>query len=149
MRFDIKGEDFFGKRGMTWDEFEAEVQKLAAKIDFTPDIIVGIARGGVIPATLFSYIFRVKDMFVLKLEKKGEKQISAFALKDVAGKRVLLVEDMIETGRGMMGGKEFLQGKGAEVKTACLYTMAKSEIVPDFSLKRLHEAPEFPWNKKR
>ena len=132
---------------MHWDELESEVRKLRKKIDYTPDIVVGIARGGVIPATLLSKFLKVKDMFTLKLEKKGEKHISAFAIADIKGKNILLVEDMIETGRGMIGGKEFLEARGASVKTACLYTMAKSEIAPDFSLRELLEVPEFPWNK--
>ena len=132
---------------MNWDEFEAEMRKLKGKVDLTPDIVVGIARGGVIPATLLSKWLKVKDLFTLKLEKKREKGISAFAMADVTGKNILLVEDMIETGRGMLGGKEFLEARGAKVMTACLYTMAKSEIVPDFFLRQLPEVPEFPWNK--
>ena len=132
---------------MTWDEFEKEMRKLREKIDFAPDIVVGIARGGVIPATLLSKWLKVKDMFTLKLIKKGEKGIAAFVMSDIAGKNILLVEDSIETGRGMTGGMEFLEARGAKVKTACLYTMAKSEIVPDFYLKELVEFPVFPWNK--
>jgi len=35
---------------MTWQEFEEELNTLSQKIDFTPDIIVGIVRGGLVPA---------------------------------------------------------------------------------------------------
>ena len=132
---------------MNWDEFENETRKLAKKIDYNPDIVVGIARGGVIPATLLSKLLKVKDMFTLKLEREGERRISAFLVSDVANKNILLVEDMIETGRGFIAGKKFLEEKGAQVKTACLYTMATSEVVPDFFLRELPEVPEFPWNR--
>ncbi len=132
---------------MNWDEFDAEVRELAQRIDYTPDIVVGIARGGVIPAALLSKILKVKDMFVLKLEREGERKISAFLVSDISGKKILLVEDMLETGRGLIAGKKFLEEKGAEVRTACLYTMPKSEIVPDYSLKVVPEVVPFPWNK--
>ena len=132
---------------MKWDEFDADTRTLAGKIDFTPDIIVGIARGGVIPATLLAKILKVKDMFVLKLQRVNERRISAFMLDDISGKRILLVEDMIETGRGLKTGKEFLEEKGAAVKTACLYTMPISEITPDYFLKQIDQVADFPWNR--
>ena len=132
---------------MNWDEFESETRTLAKKIDIVPDIIVGIARGGVVPAALLSKLLKVKDMFVLKLERDGERRISAFAVDDVSDKTVLLVEDMIETGRGLIAGKKFLEERGATVKTACLYTMPISEMIPDYSLKEIPEVADFPWNK--
>jgi len=72
---------------------------LARMIDYAPDIVVGIARGGVIPAALLSKALGVKDMFTLKLERENDRRISADALPDISGKKILLVEDMLETGR--------------------------------------------------
>lgn len=132
---------------MLWDEFESQMRELVKKIDLQPDVIVGIARGGVIPAVLLSKYLGVKDMFTLKLEKKGESRVSAPIQMDISGKKVLLVEDMIETGRGMIGGKHFVENAGATVKTTCLYTMPKSEIQPDYFLKQVAEVAEFPWNR--
>lgn len=132
---------------MTWDEFESEMRQLAQKIDFTPDVIIGIARGGVIPATLLSKRLNIKSMNVLSLERQSERRISADILSDMNGKKVLLVEDMIETGRGLLAGKKFLEARGAVVSTACLYTMPISEVTPDYFLREIPEVAEFPWNK--
>ncbi len=132
---------------MNWDEFDEETRRLARMITSTPDIVVGITRGGVIPATLISKVLGVKDMFVLKLERGPQPRISAYALSNITGKKVLLVEDMIETGRGLIAGKKYLEDKGAFVETACLYTMSISEFVPDYSLRKIDRIAEFPWNK--
>ncbi|CAN5147406.1 hypothetical protein BH11PAT1_BH11PAT1_5630 [soil metagenome] len=46
---------------MTWDEFDKKITILSEKIDYTPDIIVGIVRGGLIPARLLSTKLNVKS----------------------------------------------------------------------------------------
>jgi len=130
---------------VNWDEFDKEMRELQSRIDWRPDIICGIARGGVIPATILSKRMKVKDMFTLSLDRQGERKISAFAIVDISGKKILLVEDMLETGRGLIAGKKFLEERGAEVRTACLYTMPKSEIVPDFFLRQFPDVQHFPW----
>ncbi len=131
---------------MNWDEFDKEVRELGRRIDYTPDAVIGIARGGVVPAVLLSKFLKVKDMYVLKVRREGtERRIMAEIVPDVGGMRVLLVEDMLETGKSLVVAKEYLEKKGAEVKTACLYTMPISEIRPDFSLREVAEVVPFPW----
>lgn len=133
---------------MTWDEFQNAVKKLAAKIDDKFDIVIGIARGGVIPAVLLSRALDVKDMYVLKVRKDGdERRVIAEIFTDVSKKKVLLVEDMLETGKSLIVAKRYLEDDGAIVKTACLYTMPMTEIKPDYSLKKVGEIIKFPWEQ--
>ncbi len=131
---------------MDWDTFTSETKKLGEKINYTPDCIIGIARGGVIPAVLLSKQLKVKDMYVLKVRvEAGERKIMAEIFTDVSNKKVLLVEDMLESGKTMIVVKEFLESKGAEVKTACLYVMPHTEIKPGFYLKEISKVEHFPW----
>lgn len=60
-------------------------------------------------------------------------------------KNILLVEDMLETGKSMIAAKEYLESKGAHVFTACLYTMHQSQIVPDYSLRGVAHVIALPW----
>jgi len=131
---------------MNWDELQLEVKALAAQIDFAPDMIVGIVRGGLVPARLLSSELRVKEMYALTVKKvDDERKVMNEILEDLSGKKILLVEDMLETGKSLIVAKEYLESKGAKVKTACLYTMPQSEIVPDFSIKKVAEVVRFPW----
>lgn len=131
---------------MNWDELRGEVKELAGKIDYTPDIIIGIVRGGMVPARLLSSDLGVKDMYALTVKKVGgERKVTSDILEDISGKKILLVEDMLETGKSLIAAKEYLEKKGAEVRTACLYTMPISEIKPDFSVKEVTEVAPFPW----
>ncbi|KKR27625.1 MAG: Phosphoribosyltransferase [candidate division CPR2 bacterium GW2011_GWD1_39_7] len=131
---------------MTWQEFEEELNTLSQKIDFTPDIIVGIVRGGLVPARLLSKSLKVKDMYCLTVKKVGEeRKVMSEIKEDFNNKNILLVEDMLETGRSLKVAEDYLLNKGANVKTVCFYVMSISEIKPDFYLKEVEVLPVFPW----
>ncbi len=125
---------------------EKEIKALAEKIDWQPEVIIGIVRGGLVPARLLSSYLKVKKMYCLSVEKVGEERKVMTEIKaDLAGKKVILVEDMLETGRSLIVAKNYLESLGATVKTACLYTMPISEIKPDYSLKEIDKPIGFPW----
>ena len=131
---------------MDWETFISEIQDLSERIDYHPDIVIGITRGGLIPSRLLSTYLNVKDMYCLSVQKVGEeRRVVTEILDDLVDKDILLVEDMIETGRGLIVAKQYLESKGAKVKTTCLYTMVISEIEPDFYLRQVKEVEEFPW----
>jgi hypoxanthine phosphoribosyltransferase len=131
---------------MIWEELEKEIAELSSNINFPPDIIIGITRGGLVPARLISSQLTVKDMYGLTVKKIGnERKVTSTILEDIKGKKILLIEDMLETGKSLLVAKQYLEGKGAIVKTACLYIMPHSEIKPDFYLKEIKELAKFPW----
>ena len=131
---------------LSWEAFEREIGELSGEIDYKPDAIAGIVRGGIIPARMLSSKLGVKQMYCLNVSKKGEERIVTTEIKDdLSGQEILLVEDMLETGRSMVIAKGYLEGKGASVRTACLYTMPISEIKPDYFLREVEENMKFPW----
>lgn len=131
---------------MSWEAFTSEIKGLGKRINYTPDCIVGIARGGVVPAVLLSKQLNIIDMYVLKVRVEGTKRtIIAEVFTDISKKNVLLVEDMLESGKSMIVVKDYLESKGAEVKTACLYIMPQTKIKPDFYLKVITKKVTFPW----
>lgn len=132
---------------MNWQEFEIEIQHLSDLISYKPDYIVGIVRGGLIPARILSKLINVKSIFCLNVEKKdGQRTLCSNVEFSLKNKKILLIEDMLETGKSLIIAKKWLEEKGAEVKTACLYIMPVSECKPDFYLKEIHEVIRFPWD---
>jgi hypothetical protein len=133
---------------MEWSQFEEEIKKLAEKInsEFQPDLIIGIMRGGAVPARLLSRELGVKSMYGISVEKSGgNRNVITEINIDLKGKKVLLVEDMLETGRSLIVAKKYLEDQGAQVKTTCLYTMPQSEIKPDYFLSEVENTQKFPW----
>ena len=131
---------------MNWQELEKEIQTLSEKIDLKPDIIVGIARGGVVPARLLSKFLNVKDMYFLTVKKNNDKrEVVTTILSSLSNKNVLLVEDILETGNSLLIAQQYLEGKGASVKTVALYTLSNTKITPDYFLKSVPDVVVFPW----
>lgn len=137
-----------------WEEVERWAFELGEKIgDYEPDFVIGISRGGLIPAILLS---RIKGGLFLPIyiEKIGEERRASglFTLNPsiLTDKNVLLVEDVLETGRSLMVAKEFLERNGARVKTICFFTRDFSEIKPDYVIAEgLAYEVIFPWERLR
>jgi hypoxanthine phosphoribosyltransferase len=131
---------------MTWEEFEREIDELASRLQHAPDLIVGIARGGIVPAVMLAKKLDVQDVFTIRVRKEGEsRRILGDVGVEIVGKNMLLVEDMLETGKSLAVAKRYFEERGAQVKTACLYTMPQTEIVPDFALRQTPTLAIFPW----
>ena len=131
---------------MNWKTLTNEVEALAEKISSKPDIVIGITRGGLVPARLLSTFLEVKKMHCVSVVKSDEKRsVVTEITENISGKKVLLVEDMLETGRSLEVAKKYLEEKGANVKTACLYIVPITENKPDHYLREVDSVLEFPW----
>lgn len=131
---------------MTWRKFEQEIKKLSNKIDFNPDIIIGIVRGGIIPARSLASHLKVKSMFCLTVKKQNNSRIITTEInEDLNNKKILLVEDILETGNSLIVAKKYLEQKGAVVKTACIYVTPQSAIKPTYFIKTIAYPIPMPW----
>lgn len=130
-----------------WEKVEQELLLLAEKIDYRPDLMVGVSRGGLVPAAILSKRFGVEEVQALKVKRtNGERKLLTLLDIDLRGKKILLVDDMAETGKTLKAAKQYLELKGAIVKSACLYTMPITTISPDYFLKMVEEVRKFPWD---
>ena len=57
---------------MDWDMFEKETLKLSKMINYVPEILVAVIRGGLIPARLLSKYLNVKEMCFLQVSRYGK-----------------------------------------------------------------------------
>jgi hypoxanthine phosphoribosyltransferase len=143
----------------TWDQIYEMLLDLAEKIrknGFKPDIIVGVSRGGWPPARVLSDLLdnpnlaNVKAEFYLGVaETKGEPVITQPVSMSVAGKKVLIVDEVADTGKSPKLVKEHIIGEGAaEVKVATVYYKPWSIVKPDYYEKETSRWIVFPWEVK-
>ncbi len=143
----------------TWDKIYEFLLSLAEKIredDFKPDVIVGVSRGGWLPARVMSdllenpEIANVKAEFYLGVaQTKGEPLITQPVSVSVMDKEVLLMDDVADTGKSLRLVKSHLKEKGAtEVKIATIYYKPWSVVIPDYYEKETTSWIIFPWERK-
>ena len=147
---------------VTWDEVVRWSKDLAFSVidsGYKPDVIIAIARGGLVPARLLADYMDVVDLLCLKVEhwiETGSHQAEAvlkYETKDInlEGKRALLVDDICDTGKSIMVAKEFIEKywKPAELKVATMqYIEPVAQIKPDYFVDLVRDWTwyMYPWN---
>jgi len=92
----------------------------------------------------------VKAEFYLGVaETKGEPVITQPVSVSVKGKRVLVVDDVADTGKSLALVREHLKEQGAaQVKIATIYYKPWSIVTPDWFEKKTSHWIIFPWERK-
>lgn len=145
---------------MTWDGFGEAARQIAKEVHqsgFDPEIIVSVARGGLLPAGAIAYALDQKSMLVMNVEfytGVGATLLDPRLVDPVPdnagleGKRVLIVDDVADSGRTLQFVKELCEGYAAEVKIAVLYEKPRSIVKCEYIWKTTDKWIAFPWSDK-
>ena len=134
-------------------DYIAELAEDVRKSGVEMDTIVGISRGGLVPARFISDFLLIPDIkiisagFYLGPKKKMEKPIIYTSIgKEVVNKSILLVDDVADTGETLTVVKNHILGKGAEkVYIAVIYKKPWSKADIDFYVRETDAWIIFPW----
>lgn len=145
---------------LTYELFGTAARELAEMIaadGFRPDAIVGIARGGLTLAGALGYALDVKMLGSLNVEfyTGVEERLDAPIVlpptldqASLAGKSVLLVDDVADSGRTLALVLKLLEAGGGEVRTVCLYAKPGTIQAPDYVWRRTDRWIMFPWSSE-
>jgi len=139
----------------SWEEIHELCIKLADRImesGYDPDVIVAVARGGWIPARLLSDLLEIPEIATVRVEyyvgiyeTKSKPQITQPLQVDIEGKKVLLVDDIADSGKSLRLVKEhLLERRASEVRIATLYFKPWSVVVPDYFIRETDAWVCFP-----
>lgn len=143
----------------SWNQIYRLLLKLAEavrKSGFEPDLIVGVSRGGWIPARIMSDLLETPklanvtaEFYVGVAETKREPTITQPVSLPVKGAKVLVVDDVADTGESLKVVNSHLKNQGAsEIKIATIYYKPWSVIVPHCYEKETRCWIVFPWEQK-
>jgi len=141
---------------VTWTEYGEMVTKLAEDIASSGkryDLVVGIARGGIPVAMVVADRLgtRIDFLNVKSYTDVGERvkpRILTTITEDILGKRVLLVDDLVDGGDTMETVTRYLDSKGPKtLRTAVLFTKPWSTFRPDYSLRVVDSWVVFPYER--
>jgi hypoxanthine phosphoribosyltransferase len=143
---------------MTWDDLGAGSWELAETValdGYRPDIVLAIARGGLLVAGALSYALDVKNTFTMNVEfytgidERLEMPMilpPVPDLLDFAEFKVLIADDVADTGATLRLVQEFCEGKVAEVRCAVLYEKPRSAVKCEYVWRRTDRWITFPWS---
>lgn len=141
-----------------WLEFGDASRELAYDIvhdNFVPDVVVAIARGGLLLAGGIAYALGVKSCAAFNVEfytgvgtKLPEPVVLPPLLDEssLKGQKVLLVDDVSDSGRTMKMVVGLIEAMGAEVRTVVLYTKPGTVYEPHYTWRRTGQWITFPWS---
>ncbi|MEM3028300.1 MAG: phosphoribosyltransferase [Candidatus Bathyarchaeia archaeon] len=143
----------------TWELLYELCVELADRIrdsGFQPDLIIGVARGGWIPARLLSDFLENPNVASVRVEfyidigrTSSEPIITQPCSAPVKGRRVLVVDDVADSGRSLSLVRDSLLRQGAtEIRIACLYYKPWSIIKPEYYIKETTSWIIFPHEVK-
>ena len=143
---------------LTWQGFGDATRELSRTIvadGFMPDVVVAIARGGLLPAGAIAYGLGIKNCGAINVEfytgigtvlPDPELLPPEMDMAYLDGRRVLLVDDVADSGRTLDLAVRLLIDRGAIVRSVVIYTKPTTIIRPDWSWKDTDLWIDFPWS---
>jgi hypoxanthine phosphoribosyltransferase len=145
---------------LTWEAMDRLVVTLCERIQGEFDVLLTIARGGMVPASMVAYRLGFRNILVAAVAYYGEDgtpgeqpvflQFPAGAL--LRGKRVLIVDEVWESGATIHAVLDRVRAAGGRPTTAVLhYKPARSRVpeVPDFVAAETDDWVVYPYKAGR
>ena len=143
---------------MHWSEVGLAARSLAEHIledDYRPDMLLSIARGGLVVGGALAYALDVKNTFTMNVEfyvGVDERLPVPMILPpvpelvDLDEARVLIADDVADTGRTLALVQDFCAGRVAETRVAVLYEKPRSIVRCEYVWRRTDRWIDFPWS---
>jgi hypoxanthine phosphoribosyltransferase len=134
-----------------WPFFGELCRALALRVarEFQPDIVLGIAKAGVIPGVVVASIMQTDfaSMTVTRQQEGGQPMLVSGPPPTIRGKKVLVVDETCDTGSTMkLALSEVRALKPAEVKSAVSFKTG--DYAPDFHAFETENFIILPWDRE-
>ena len=143
---------------LTWELFgksSRDLAQLVADDGYAPEMILSIARGGLLVGGALGYALGVKNVYTMNVEfyTGVDERLEvprilppAPDFVDLDDALILIVDDVADTGHTLESVEEFCAGKVGEVRTAVLYEKPRSLVKCDYVWRRTDLWIDFPWS---
>lgn len=145
---------------LTWESFGRANRRLATSIaesGYLPDIVLAIARGGLPVGGALAYALDIKNCAAVSVEfytDVGQTLAVPVVLPptpplvDLAGLRVLVADDVADSGRTLEMVLRLVRPHVAELRSAVLYRKPRTIVEPDYFWAETDLWIDFPWSSE-
>ncbi len=156
--FHADSRDLVIKEVLTWQGFGDATRELAITIaqgDYKPEIVIAVARGGLLLAGGLAYALGLKLADAINVEFYTDVHTTLpdpvllapkLDTESIRRKRLLVVDDVADSGRTLALVLDLLHGLGAEARSAVLYAKPTTVVQPDYVWRHTAEWIVFPWS---
>ncbi|MGD9482815.1 phosphoribosyltransferase [Streptomyces sp. TRM70308] len=146
------------RENLTYEGFGRAVRELAQMVaddGFAPDLILSVARGGVFVAGGLAYALDCKNLHLVNVEfytGVGTTLPMPVMLApvpnvvDFSQKKVLIADDVADSGKTLKLIHDFCAGHVADVRSAVVYEKPQSLVKCEYVWKHTEEWINFPWS---
>lgn len=146
---------------VSWGDVESWVDSIIHTMEkdgFSPDVVIGMSRGGIVPSRLICDHLVVKNLFTVKTEHwgltatpDGKARLAQSLNTDVRRRTVLIVDDITDTGQSLILARDHVASlHPGDLRSATLLHITHSLITPDYFAKEVDKDQWtwfiFPWN---
>ena len=148
------------REALPWQLFGSAARGLAADVSadgFEPDLILAIARGGLFVAGALGYALNVKNVAVINVEfyTGVDERLDVPVMLppvpstvDLSGARVLIADDVADTGATLRLVRDFCADHVADARCAVLYQKPHSTVDCEYVWRRTDRWIDFPWSAR-
>lgn len=126
--------------------------KIAQRLNQKPSVIIGLTRGGLVPAVVLSHMMSVPMIAVSYSSMKGRGEFKGYdgtlPTKDIPGKNILIVDDICDSGHTLLEISKYYTDLGHDVQTATLFYKQGAVTRPTYHCQDLPFDGgwvTFPW----
>ncbi|MFI6057462.1 phosphoribosyltransferase [Streptomyces sp. NPDC051286] len=146
------------RENLTYDGFGHAVRELAQAVaddGYEPDVVLSIARGGVFVAGGLAYALDCKNIHLVNVEfytgvgTTLEMPVMLAPVPnaiDFSDKKVLIADDVADTGKTLKLVRDFCIEHVAEVRSAVIYEKPHSLVKCEYVWKKTDRWINFPWS---
>ncbi len=144
------------KQYLSWVQIEAMVARLASQAHEPYDALLAVTRGGLVPAGLMAYHLGLRNILVAAVQfysgvarRSQQPTFLQFPADPFLNRqRILVVDDIWDSGKTIMAVKERVVAAGGMPVTAVLHYKPEASLFddqPDFYVETTAAWIVYPW----
>jgi len=143
---------------LSWEDVDKLLWRIASRImedGFHPDFIIAMGRGGFDPARILCDQLSVHRLGSVQIEShsgiaaSSEPRVVIPLNADIIKAKVLLVDDVSDSGRSLLKAREYLLSKNpAELRIVTLHVKPWTNYKPDYWIEETDKWIVYPWEIK-
>ncbi len=142
---------------VTYGTAVTELARVVADDGYRPEMILAIARGGMLPAASLGYALSVKNIYVMNCEYYTgiDERLPVPVLLPpyvefvhMQDAKILIADDVADTGHTLKMVHDLCTQRVAEVRSAVLYEKSHSLVKCEYVWKRTDRWINFPWSSQ-